>query len=108
MVTVLFFLEGVLFVGLGIPLALNKVPPNGVYGFRTAKTLASPEIWYLVNRSSGIDLIVAGVLIAVVSVLLRFVLSTRPPHVLSLANLGFVVIALGAVAIKGFLKLRNI
>ena len=32
---------------------LDKVPPNGVYGFRTPKTLSSPEVWYPANRAAG-------------------------------------------------------
>ena len=27
---------------LSVPMILGKVPPNGVYGFRTPKTLSSP------------------------------------------------------------------
>lgn len=38
---------------LSIPMVMGKVPPNGVYGFRTPKTLSSPEIWYPANRASG-------------------------------------------------------
>ena len=38
---------------LSVPMILGKVPPNGVYGFRTPKTLSSPEIWYPANRAAG-------------------------------------------------------
>jgi uncharacterized membrane protein len=38
---------------LSIPMILGKVPPNGLYGFRTPKTFSSPEIWYPANRASG-------------------------------------------------------
>ena len=38
---------------LSIPMILGKVPPNGAYGFRTAKTLSSPEVWYPANRAAG-------------------------------------------------------
>ena len=40
---------GLLFIGLSIPLLLNKVPPNLWYGFRTRLTLSDPQIWYPVN-----------------------------------------------------------
>ena len=38
---------------LSIPMILGKVPPNGAYGFRTAKTLSSPDVWYPANRAAG-------------------------------------------------------
>ena len=38
---------------LSIPMILDRVPPNGAYGFRTPKTLSSPEIWYPANRAAG-------------------------------------------------------
>ena len=38
---------------LSIPMILGKVPPNGAYGFRTPKTLSSPDVWYPANRAAG-------------------------------------------------------
>ena len=38
---------------LSIPMVLDRVPPNGAYGFRTPKTLSSPEVWYPANRAAG-------------------------------------------------------
>jgi uncharacterized membrane protein len=61
----LFAAIGVLFVLLGIPLKQGAVPQNWWYGFRTKKTLSDKEIWYAVNRVTGIDMIrVGGVLVA--------------------------------------------
>jgi uncharacterized membrane protein len=58
----------VLFAGLpalllvtGIPLALGIVPPNPFYGFRTSTTFSSDEVWYQVNRATGLALIAAGI-----------------------------------------------
>lgn len=36
-----------------IPLAAGWIPPNHVYGFRTARTMASPEAWYRANQLMG-------------------------------------------------------
>ena len=47
------FIMGILYTVLGIPLWLRRVGPNAAYGFRTAKTLSSPEIWYEVNALAG-------------------------------------------------------
>ena len=38
---------------LSVPMVLGKVPPNGAYGFRTPKTLSSPDVWYPANRAAG-------------------------------------------------------
>ena len=42
-----------LILALSIPMILDKVPPNGAYGFRTPKTLESEEVWYPANRAAG-------------------------------------------------------
>lgn len=43
-----------------IPLMLNVVPPNRLYGFRTQQTLASRELWFRANRFGGCALFVAA------------------------------------------------
>jgi hypothetical protein len=43
----------VVFFALVIPLVLGIVPPNDLYGFRTAKTMSSRETWYPANRIAG-------------------------------------------------------
>lgn len=52
-------------VALSIPLLLEKIPPNGLYGFRTQSTLGNPTIWYAVNKFAAKRLIVAGLSCAV-------------------------------------------
>lgn len=47
---------------VSIPMILGKVPPNRLYGFRTPKTLSSPDIWYPANRASGWFMTAAGLL----------------------------------------------
>lgn len=44
---------GILLALLSIPLMRRKIPPNGLYGFRTPKTIDNPELWYLVNQYSA-------------------------------------------------------
>ena len=106
--TWLFISEGVLFLGLGLPMALRKIPPNSMYGFRTVKTLSSPEIWYATNRSMGIDLCIAGGVIALAAAVLHKALRAQPPQYLSLANVGVMTVALTAVLVKGILQLRRL
>jgi uncharacterized membrane protein len=53
-----------------VPLALQKIKPNGWYGFRTPKTLSDENIWYEANRVAGIDLSLAGLLTIFTSIAL--------------------------------------
>lgn len=57
-----------LFVVLGIPLWLEKVPPNPWYGFRTPSTLKDQRIWYPANRLTGKWMVAAGLLLAMAGV----------------------------------------
>ncbi|KAB2962289.1 MAG: hypothetical protein F9K18_10025 [Thermoanaerobaculia bacterium] len=42
-----------LFALIALPLALRRVRPNVVYGFRTRATLADEGLWYAVNARFG-------------------------------------------------------
>ena len=55
-----FMLSGVIAL-ISIPLILQRVPPNRLYGFRSAKTLSSPAIWYRANTYSGWALFIAAI-----------------------------------------------
>jgi uncharacterized membrane protein len=102
----IFVFVGLLSAGLGIPLALGKVPPNLFYGFRTSKTLSSPEIWYPANRSLGADMTVAGIVITVTSA----VIAVACPDlvVVAFANLGVLLTTLVVVVVRGFANLRRL
>jgi len=53
---------GILEMVLSIPLILEKVPPNQLYGFRTRKTRHSEKIWYRANKFAGKSLFFAGLI----------------------------------------------
>lgn len=54
---------GLVVLGLvGVPLALGLVPPNGLYGVRTRKTLATRDAWFAVNRWAGLALVFGAAL----------------------------------------------
>ncbi len=59
---------GLVGIGLSIPMLLNKIPRNQVYGLRTRLTLSSDEIWYPANRFAAKLLIAWGI----VNVLIAF------------------------------------
>ena len=58
---------GLLILGLGIPLWLEKIKPNYLYGFRTSRTLSDPKIWYPANKFAGQAMVITGIIISVVS-----------------------------------------
>jgi hypothetical protein len=59
-----------LFALIALPLALRKVRPNPVYGFRTRSTLADEALWYEVNARFGAVQLVASALGAAAALLL--------------------------------------
>ena len=77
-----------------VPLVLKLVPRNGVYGFRTRRTVESDEVWYPANRAAGIAMIVAaGVWLAAI-IFVPEVVST--PYLVGVVT---VVIGLGAIGV---------
>jgi len=61
------FVLSILLIGLGVPLAAQRVRPNGVYGYRTLKTMSNPDVWYPANAYAGRAMIVAGVATLILS-----------------------------------------
>jgi uncharacterized membrane protein len=53
-----------IFALLSLPLILGKVPPNGVYGYRTPATLADEALWYDANAYFGRRCLLASLLSA--------------------------------------------
>lgn len=54
------FVPATLIAILALPLALNVVPPNRIYGYRTTSSLANRELWFRINRVAGLTLIAAS------------------------------------------------
>ena len=63
----LFSIVGIIYIALGVPLLLGRIPPNAWYGCRTSKTLSSEEIWYPVNRVTGRYMIISGVAVILIA-----------------------------------------
>src|SRR4051794_4858353 len=58
---------GALIAAMAIPMIRRKVPPNSAYGFRVARTLADPKVWYEANEFSGRCLFWIGLAVIVAS-----------------------------------------
>lgn len=81
-----------LFMIISIPLILEVVPPNGIYGFRTAATQSSPAIWYQANAFMGWALLISAAISAMALLILP---ATAKRWLLWTA---FLVPVLGAIA----------
>jgi uncharacterized membrane protein len=57
----IFVAVGIVFIGLGVPLFLGRVPPNSCYGCRTTRSLSDEKIWYAINRVTGRNLNPGGI-----------------------------------------------
>jgi uncharacterized membrane protein len=106
-ITLKFVFLGVLSIILGIPLSLSKIKPNGVYGFRTSKTLSDPQIWYAVNRIGGIDFCISGIAVILGSLLFRVILKSYRPSVIYLANIFLFIFATAMVLTHFFIVLSR-
>ena len=105
--SLLFAGVGLLFVVLSVPLIQGRVPPNSFYGFRTAKSLSDPKIWYEINRISGVDLLIAGVLIMLGSNVMLFLGQHLQPNQVGMALFVLMVFTLSCAALHGYIVLRR-
>jgi uncharacterized membrane protein len=103
-----YFILGLVYVGLGLPLFFERIKPNRWYGFRTSKTLSDPGIWYPANRIAGFDLVLAGVLIIVSSVLSLILYQFFPALPFDIINLIVLITSTLAVTIHCLWYLRRL
>jgi hypothetical protein len=91
-----------LFALLAIPLALRKVGPNVLYGYRTRATLDDAELWYEANAFFGSRFLVASLVSAAAAWYLSRSALLSPEAYLPVS-----VVLLGApVAVAGVLTTR--
>jgi uncharacterized integral membrane protein len=60
---------GIVFVLVSLPLIKQKIPMNRYYGFRIAKSYASDENWYAINRYGGKQMIQWSILLILIGIL---------------------------------------
>jgi hypothetical protein len=70
---ILHVASGVLFMALSLPLLWEKVPPNGLYGFRVRATLENHQIWYAANKFAAKRMLAAGAVFVVAALILYFI-----------------------------------
>ena len=103
-----FALVGLMLVGISIPLIKGLIPPNYFYGFRTAKSLSSPKIWYEINHLSGVDLSLAGTFIVVSSMAMLLFGQRIQPQVVASTLLIVMIVSLVGVLVHGLAVLRKL
>ncbi len=91
--TLLYAVGGLGLMAISIPLALGKVPPNILYGFRVRATLEHADLWYPTNRYAGQRLFVVGLVSALFAPLWRL-LPGMTPDAYALFCGGFIVACL--------------
>lgn len=92
LIILLFFTVGILYIGLGLPLYLEKISPNMFYGFRTQKTLSDKKIWFAANKVSGKDMIIAGIAISASAILIELLLETTDIAFLGIINTAILLV----------------
>ena len=103
-----WLLVGLFLIGLGIPLIVEKVPPNNWYGFRVAKTFSSESIWYAANRAAGYNLLWSGGAIAVTAAIVRLLFDRLGSTIAQTINLAVFIGALLVAVVCSFLYLNRL
>lgn len=103
----LYAIGGLFLAGISVPLILQKIPPNGLYGFRIPATLNNPALWYRVNAYAGRRLLVVGLGTAIGSIILYYTANSSV-DVYALSCLGLFLALFFWAIITSFLYLRSI
>ena len=103
---------GALILLLGIPLMLQKIKPNALYGFRTKKTLSDDGIWYAANSFAGKAMVITGFLTTLLSILFMFLLnkstSALSKDTAALVVLGLLILPMLALVIASAIKIKKL
>ena len=89
-----FFISGIAFSALAIPLIRKKIKVNNWYGIRIPQTMDDDEVWYEVNALMGKYIFSWGIFISVLT--LYFFLNPTDPEYLMVYIL-LVILISGAV-----------
>lgn len=89
---------------LCIPLFLGRVAPNGYYGFRTAKTMETPALWYAANRMAAMNSMVCSV----IGFALALVLLREPTVHRFLASMLGTTVLQGIAVVRSLIRLTDL
>jgi len=66
---IVYFMVGILFVIMAIPLKAQRVPHRHWYGLSVSETIESKELWYKINKLAGEKLFNLGLRVVFVSIM---------------------------------------
>ena len=89
-----------IFVLIGLPMAMELVPPNDFYGIRTAETLAVDEVWYAANSAAGTVAVLFGLAATAINIKVGRSASATPGQKLHVPVVTTVLVAI-ATTIAG-------
>src|SRR5688572_23211754 len=69
LITVLFLVVCALIAVAAVPLMLKLIPPNPIYGIRTARTTADAATWFIVNEVAGRAFLIASGIAAILLIM---------------------------------------
>jgi uncharacterized membrane protein len=101
----MYVVMSLILVLLAIPLWFEKIPPNGLYGFRIRKTMENEKIWYAVNRYFAPWLVAVGLGVALSAVLLALIPGiSLDAYALGVLGVLVAISVMGLVATIRFMK----
>ena len=104
--TITFLIVGLVEIMISIPLILEKIQPNHLYGFRVKKTLSDKDIWYRANKYVGKDMLIAGSILLVGS--LGFFIVEIDIMVVTTIGLLLLLVPLAVIIFRAFRHLENL
>ena len=101
----LYTCAGIGLILLAIPLYLEKIKPNGLYGFRVRKTIERPELWYPVNKYGARWLMLTGLVVVLSAIGFTFIPGLSVDAYSEFCTLAFaVVMTVGLVFTFGYMN----
>lgn len=70
MIFIMLSIGNLLLMAIALPLVMQKIKPNHLYGVRSAFTLTNETAWYQANRFWGIAMVASGLAFFLLSALL--------------------------------------
>lgn len=67
-----FILTALVLMGVSVPLYLEKVKPNRLYGFRTPRTVHDERVWYPTNKVFARNMLLAAQFLLLAGVVAPF------------------------------------
>ncbi len=86
--TWMFIVVSAIMIVVGLPMAMNVIKPNRLYGVRTPRTLSDERVWYLANPYAGKRLVLVGIITIILAAVLRLT-NVSPETYLLLCTISF-------------------